>query len=300
MIHGLLPVDKPEGISSAQVVRYVKKLEGVSKTGHMGTLDPFATGLLLVGLNKGTKLSRFFLSGSKRYTARLHLGVETDTLDSTGTVVEELSVPAHLDEPIISSAVGHFKGQQQQVPPTFSALKHNGKPLYWYAREGKTVEKPPRDIEIFDIRVVRIDLPYIDIEVACSGGTYIRSLAYDIGKKLDCTAHLAELRRTGVCGFAVEDAVDFESIVQKDTPCLDKHIISLFEALWFLPAVQAEDPVMEKKIKHGQRLSVKDGLPDPAGTKTPVRIIDRAGFLCAVVEFDKFSGKFNYCCVFTA
>ena len=299
MMHGILPVDKPEDMSSAQVVRYVKKLEGISKTGHMGTLDPFATGLLLVGLNKGTRLSRFFLSGSKRYSARLHLGVETDTLDRTGTVVEEVPVPAHLDEPVISSAVEHFKGPQQQVPPVFSALKHNGKPLYRYAREGKTVEKPPRDIEIFDIRVVCIDLPYIDIDVACSGGTYIRTLAVDIGKKLGCTAHLDGLRRTGACGFAVEDAVDVESVVQKDVPRLEKYTISLSGALSFLPAVQA-DSGMEKKVKHGQRLCLRDGLSDPSHTQGPVRIVDRAGRLCAVVEFDKSSWKFKYCCVFTA
>lgn len=299
MIHGILPVDKPEGMSSAQVVRYVKKLETVSKTGHMGTLDPFATGLLLVGLNKGTKLSRFFLSGSKRYLARLHLGVETDTLDRTGTVLEELPVPAHLDEPSISSAVEHFRGPQQQIPPTFSALKHNGKPLYRYAREGKTVEKPPRDINIFDIRVKGVEIPYIDIDVVCSGGTYIRTLAVDIGKELGTTAHLAGLRRTGSCGFSVGDAVDFQSVAQKDIPCLENHTIHLSRALSFLPSVEA-NPEMEKKIKHGQRLSVKDGLPDPSAKETPVRIIDRTGSLCAVVEFDNSSGKLNYCCVFSA
>ncbi len=299
MVHGILPVDKPADMSSAAVVRCVKKLETVSKTGHMGTLDPFATGLLLVGLNKGTKLSRFFLAGSKRYTARLHLGVETDTLDRTGTVIEELPLPPYLDRQSVSDVVSCFKGPQKQIPPAFSALKHNGRPLYRYAREGKAVEKPPRDVEIFDIRVERVDLPYLDIDVACSGGTYIRTLAVDIGKKLGLPAHLAGLRRTESCGFSLEDAVNFQCIAQQDIPCLEKHTIPLSEALSSLPAVEA-DPDMEEKVRYGQRLSVRDGLPDPSACDSPVRIIDRTGRLCAVVEFDKSSGKLNYCCVFTA
>lgn len=299
MIHGILPVDKPGDISSAQVVRYVKKLEGVWKTGHMGTLDPFATGLLLVGVNKGTKLSRFFLAGSKRYTARLHLGIETDTLDRTGSVVEELPLPSSIDDQVICRVVEQFRGLHQQVPPVFSALKHNGKPLYRYAREGKAVEKPPRDMEIFDIRVERVDLPYIDIDVTCSGGTYIRTLARDIGKKLGACAHLAELRRTESCGFSVEDGVDFKSVVQKEISCLEKNTITLSQALSFLPAVKA-DPGMEKKVKHGQRLSFKDGLPEPGPTENRLRVIDRKGRLSAVVKFEASSGKFNYCCVFSA
>lgn len=298
MKHAVLPVDKPEGISSAAVVRHVKKLENVLKAGHMGTLDPFATGLLLLGINKGTKISRFFLNGSKRYSARIHLGVETDTLDKTGAVIREQALPEPMDEQTIRNAVESFKGQAQQIPPAYSALKHKGKPLYRYAREGRTVEKPPRDIEIFDIKVCRIDLPYIDIDVSCSGGTYIRTLAFDIGKELGCTAHLNRLRRTGACGFSISEAVDFKLVEQRDVSGLEKHSTPLVNALEFLPSVTA-DPHMETKVKHGQRLSLKDGMPEPSHTVSPVRIIDQAGGLCAVVEFDKSSGSFNYCCVFS-
>ncbi|MCF8044771.1 MAG: hypothetical protein K9J83_02835, partial [Desulfarculaceae bacterium] len=144
-----------------------------------------------------------------------------------------------------------------------------------------------------------VEIPYIDIDVVCSGGTYMRTLAVGIGKELGTTAHLAGLRRTGSCGFSVGDAVDFQSVAQKDIPCLENHTIHLSRALSFLPSVEA-NPEMEKKIKHGQRLSVKDGLPDPSAKETPVRIIDRTGSLCAVVEFDNSSGKLNYCCVFSA
>lgn len=197
MKNGILAIHKPEGLSSARVVARVKKALGAKKAGHTGTLDPFATGLLLCAINKGTRISGYFLGGRKKYEARVCLGVETDTYDLTGqTVFSAEEKVSKIKTEDIEVAVASFAGIQDQVPPAFSALKHQGQPLYKLARQGKKILKPPRRIEIFNIRIKNIESPHIDLEIFCSAGTYIRSIAFDLGRKLGCGAHLSKLCRT--------------------------------------------------------------------------------------------------------
>ena len=201
--HGFIAIDKPEGISSAKVVHKIKKKWNIKKIGHTGTLDPFATGLLLCGINKGTKISRFFLGGTKKYTAVIYLGIETDTLDLTGKIVKKTSKIQieNIPHNKIIDTLNNFIGHQLQKPPIYSALKHKGQPLYRLARQGKAITKPSRNIEIFSIDLIKINMPFIKIHVHCSSGTYIRSLAKDIGEKLGCGGHLFSLRRTNLKKF---------------------------------------------------------------------------------------------------
>jgi len=294
MKSGILPICKPEGISSARVVHLVKKFSEAKKAGHMGTLDPFATGLLLCGINQGTRISKFFLNGSKRYEAKICLGIETDTFDCTGTVLQQKESLDNISKEQIIDIVIGFNGKQKQVPPAFSALKHNGKPLYKYAREGQAILKPARDIEIFEITMGKIELPFIYIDVLCSAGTYIRTIAHDIGKKLGCGANLAALLRTETCGFYLKDSVELSSLEKMDIAEIDKKILPLAQALSFMPAHIA-DVNLENKIRFGQKIEFDDGLPEGDGF---LRILTKTEELAAIVEYDKINSKFNYCCVF--
>ena len=294
MKSGVLPICKPEGVSSAKVVSIVKKVSCSTKVGHMGTLDPFATGLLLCGINKGTRISRFFLNGSKRYKAKICLGIETDTFDCTGNILQKSDIPDNISEEKIIEIVNSFKGEQKQIPPAFSALKHKGKPLYKYAREGQDIIKPARDIEIFEILIEKIEIPFVHISILCSKGTYIRTIASDIGKKLGCGAHLASLLRTETCGLFLDDAVELADLeTMSDSAILDK-IIPLAQALFFMPS-HTVGIKSENKIRFGQKIGVEDGLPEESGF---LRVLTKEGNLAAIVEYDKINHAFNYCCVF--
>ncbi|MCA1794176.1 MAG: tRNA pseudouridine(55) synthase TruB [Desulfobacteraceae bacterium] len=227
MKNGILLVNKPEGVSSARVVDQVKKIFQVKKAGHTGTLDPFATGLLPVALGQATRLSRFFLGSAKQYRAVVTLGVETDTLDKTGKVLSRAGADqlAAIQPEEVQQVVAGFAGVQQQVAPSFSALKHQGQPLYKLARQGKMIKKPPRTIEIHAIRVTAMTLPEFEITVHCSGGTYIRSLAHDMGRLLGCGAHLSGLCRTGVSQFTLDRAHDLDMLQTCDRQTAASHII---------------------------------------------------------------------------
>lgn len=301
MKNGIIPINKPEGISSAQAVTRVKKILKVKKLGHTGTLDPFATGLLLCTINKGTKISRFFLGGDKRYTARICLGIKTDTYDLTGEIISRVPVEGieSLENSEIEKVVQSFSGVQNQVPPAYSALKHNGQPLYKLAREGNPVQKPPRQIEVFDIKILKIQLPNIDIDVHCSSGTYIRSLAYDIGEKLGCGAHLSRLCRTQSSHFRLENAVDLDTLNNKGREGAQDFIMSLSDCLYYLPKIVVE-PALEKKISFGQRLSNEEIGFDNLASDQPVRVVDESDNLLAIIEWDSTREAYNYSCVFCA
>ncbi|MCK5098322.1 MAG: tRNA pseudouridine(55) synthase TruB [Desulfobacteraceae bacterium] len=294
MKSGILPIYKPEGLSSARVVSIVKKTLSAKKAGHMGTLDPFATGLLLCGIDKGTRISKFFLNGPKRYKAKVCLGIETDTYDGTGTITHKVDSVDNISKEKILKIVNQFKGKQEQIPPSYSALKHKGKPLYKYAREGRHIVKPPRDIEIFEILIEKIELPFVHIDVLCSAGTYIRTIAYDIGKKLGCGAHLASLARTETCGFSLEDAVALNELETMGSSAIKDKIIPLAQALTFMPAHNA-DTKLENKIRFGQKIDLEDELPI---CENFLRILTKEGELAAIVEYDKIKCAFNYSCVF--
>ena len=215
---GVYPVDKPEGVTSFAVVRRIRRLLGIKKVGHAGTLDPFASGLLLVCAGReATRHVDALMAGRKSYTARIKLGVETDTLDPEGRVIAEAPVPA-IDEAALRACLAALTGEIMQRPPIFSALKHEGKPLYRYAREGAPIEKPPRPVHIhsLDLLAWNADAHELDIAVTCGKGAYIRSLARDIGEKLGTRAHLTMLRRTAIGPFDVTEALDGQALFAEE------------------------------------------------------------------------------------
>ncbi len=205
---GVVLVDKPVGPTSFRMVQQVRRALGIKKVGHAGTLDPFASGLLVICVSRpATRIISQLMEGEKEYLGVLRLGLETDTQDGEGEIVAEYDVPA-LDQPTIEACLATFMGPQMQQPPQFSALKHKGKPLYYYARKGIVVEKEPRQITIFLLEFVKYIEQYLHIRVVCSKGTYIRTLATDIGRALGCGAYLHELRRIRSGPFHVKDAID--------------------------------------------------------------------------------------------
>jgi len=203
---GVLIVDKEEGETSFSVVRKVKKLLQAGKVGHAGTLDPFATGLLLVLIGQGTKLSPYLMAGDKTYLGTLTLGTETDTLDRTGRVTNVKPVPK-LDPELVRERAKAFVGETEQTPPSFSALKVQGKRAYSLARKGLPVNLEKRRVRIMEWTVLALDLPDVTFRVVCSSGTYVRTLAADLGRALGVGAHLKTLRRTVIGPYRVEDAL---------------------------------------------------------------------------------------------
>lgn len=205
---GIFPIDKPVGPTSFRIVQQVRRALGIKKTGHSGTLDPFASGLLVVCAGRAaTKLVPWLMDGEKVYDAVLDLGVETDTLDLEGEVVARSEV-GDISKDKIESCLASFTGSQMQVPPQYSAVKHKGKPLYYYARKGIEIKKEARQVEIPEIKYFSYSENSLKIRVRCSKGTYIRTLASDIGKALGCGACLSGLRRQQSGFLSVAEAVD--------------------------------------------------------------------------------------------
>ena len=201
---GLLLVDKPRGITSHDAVSRVRRSLGIRKVGHSGTLDPLATGLLVMGVGRGTRLLRFLSEFPKLYEGTGVLGVETTTLDSEGDVVRE--APVAVTEPELRATIASFLGDIQQAPPAYSAVKVGGERSYKAARRGEAVDPPPRRVHVYAFNVRNFDSPRFDFRVRCSGGTYVRSLVADVGHALECGAHVTALRRTAVGPFGVEEA----------------------------------------------------------------------------------------------
>jgi len=256
-IDGLLVVDKPEGITSLDVVREVKRRFGVKKAGHIGTLDPFATGVLPVVINEGTKLVPFLKEGPKEYEATLRLGEETDTDDWTGNVIMKKSwEEVHPDQ--VEALIQTFSGKIRQIPPMFSAIKIQGKSLYRLARQGMVVERKEREVEIYNIQIEELDLPLVHFIVSCSKGTYIRSLGRDIGKKIGCGAHLLSLRRNRSGPFTLEQAISWEELKHLSHPdALYPWLISLEAALPSLPEVIGDEQLVQK-VRFGREMMVQD------------------------------------------
>ncbi len=210
-INGMLLLDKGAGMSSNAAVQRVKRLFQANKVGHTGSLDPIATGLLPLCLGEATKLSGFLLNSDKRYFTRVRLGRTTTTADTEGETLEEKPVPA-LDDALIETVLQLFRGDIEQMPPMYSALKHQGRRLYDLARRGMDVEREPRRISIYQLRLVDYGADFIDLDVHCSKGTYIRSLAEDIGAALGCGGHVELLRRTAVGKLALARAMRLEEL----------------------------------------------------------------------------------------
>lgn len=205
-IDGILLVDKDAGWTSHDACALIRNKFRIKRVGHAGTLDPFATGLLIVLLGKATKLSDSFMAFDKQYSGTIRLGITSDSYDSQGTVVSEKPWE-HITEQLIHEKVNQFRGDLEQEPPMMSAIRQQGVRLYKLARQGKTVERPKRKVTVFKFDIKQIRLPFIDIEVHVSKGTYVRSLAHDLGESLGCGAILESLRRTKIGDYCVEHAV---------------------------------------------------------------------------------------------
>ncbi len=209
-MNGVIVIDKPKGVTSHDVVASVKRKLKASKVGHLGTLDPNATGVLPLVINKTTKLAIYLGGVRKAYTATMKLGEETDTYDVEGKVTNSFPID-NISDDDIKSALKGFVGRIDQVPPMFSAVKRKGTPLYKLARKGVVVEREPKEIEIYAIEVVDISPPYVVFNVECSRGTYIRTLCHDAGRTLSCGGHLTDLRRTLSGPFTIDDAVSLDA-----------------------------------------------------------------------------------------
>ena len=256
-VDGLLIVDKPEGMTSLEVVKQIKRRFHVKKAGHIGTLDPFATGVLPIVINEGTKLVPFLEEEPKEYEAVMKLGEETTTDDFTGKVTLRGSWDDVTPE-LIHTVSQNFLGRIQQIPPMFSALKLNGTPLYRLARKGIEVERKEREVEIFKLQIEEMNLPKVRFKVSCSRGTYIRSLGKDIGKKIGCGAHLLSLKRIRSGLFTLEGAIPWERLKNlSSAEELSPWMISLKEALPRLPEVIGDERLV-KKIRFGKKMVVRD------------------------------------------
>ena len=214
MNSGIFLINKDKGLSSNKAIQKIRRRLNIKKIGHFGTLDPLAEGLLICGINRGTKLSERFLNLDKSYFSRIMLGIKTTTDDSEGNIIEEKNIQASEKE--ILETIKTFVGESKQKPPFFSALKYKGKPLYKYAREGKLVEKEPRDIKIYKILDIVIENAFVSCKISCSKGTYIRSIARDLGDKLGCGGHLVELVRLSQGKFELKDAKKVDDIQMSD------------------------------------------------------------------------------------
>ena len=256
-IDGLLIVDKPEGITSMGVVREVKRRFGIKKVGHIGTLDPFATGVLPVVMNEGTKVVPFLEEEPKEYEATLKLGEETTTDDWTGEVVSRQPWEGTFPETVHEAFRG-FLGRIHQTPPMFSAIKVQGRPLYRLARKGIEIERKEREITIFELSINAIRLPHVDFKVSCSKGTYIRTLAKDLGKKIGCGAHLLRLRRIRSGPFTLDRSISWETLqTLSKSADLGPWVITLKEALKGLPEVIGNERLV-RKVRVGQEMVVRD------------------------------------------
>ena len=287
MIDGALLVDKPLGLSSNAVLQKAKKLFGAAKAGHAGTLDPLASGLLLVLFGEATKFAGPLLDDDKEYLATLKLGEKTSTGDAEGTVLEKKEV--QVSEAQIDAALRGFRGEIEQVPPMHSALKRDGVPLYALARRGETVERAARRVRIAELEKLRFQSPYVHLRVRCSKGTYVRTLAEDIGAALGSGAHLAALRRTACGRFSVHDAVTLDTLSALPEPLRARHLLSLPALLAGLPRTEL-DPEQAARFRNGQVLKAfpgqglcavygADGVliglgqADPGGTLRPQRLL---------------------------
>lgn len=287
MIHAALLLDKPVGISSNRALQEARKLFRSEKAGHAGTLDPLASGLLLVLFGEATKLAGPLLDDDKEYLATLKLGEKTSTADAEGELLEKKDVQVSPTQ--LEAALERFRGDIDQVPPMHSALKRDGVPLYQRARRGETVERAARRVRIAELERLQFDSPYVHLRVRCSKGTYVRTLAEDIGAALGSGAHLAALRRTACGRFRVEDAVTLDTLGAMPEALRARHLLALPALLAGLPRTEL-DPEQAARFRNGQVLKafpgeglcavygadgalIGLGQADPGGTLRPQRLL---------------------------
>lgn len=261
-VHGVLLLDKPVGLSSNDALIKAKRLFNAQKAGHTGTLDPFATGLLPLCFGEATKFSQDLLEADKTYQTIVHLGISTTTGDTEGEVIETSSVS--ISEQQIQHVLAQFRGDIQQVPPMYSALKRDGKPLYEYARAGITLEREARAVSIHLLELINYEAPFLTLNVRCSKGTYIRVLGEDIGKALGCGAHLQALRRTHVGHLVLEKSITLDVLTEMDEASRFSLLAPVDALLSSFPKIELSDE-LAKRFLQGQRLALgKEDIIVPA------------------------------------
>ena len=280
---GIIVIHKEKGFTSHDVVAKLRGILHMKKIGHTGTLDPDATGVLPVALGKGTKLVDLLTDKEKTYEAVLHLGIDTDTQDMSGTVLEER--PVNVTEEEVRKVLKSFVGEQLQVPPMYSALKVNGKKLYELAREGKTVERKARPVCFYEIEPLEFHLPLVKIRVTCSKGTYIRTLCSDIGEKLGCGGCMEALVRTQVERFVKEEAMTLDEIeTARDEGILTEKIVPIEEMFSAYPAA-AVIPEADSLVKNGNPLKPEELCLGESQAET-IRVYDSTGRFMGIYRYE--------------
>ncbi len=271
----ILPVDKPPGPTSHDVVRAARKALGNRRIGHTGTLDPFASGLLMLCVGRATRVAEYLSAQDKTYEAVAHLGVTTDTLDTEGSIVDEREGWEELDEPRIEAVLDRFRGEIDQVPPEYSAKKIDGVAAYRRVRRGESVALEPVRVRVASLDIVHLDLPRLGLRVTCSSGTYVRALARDIGLALGVGAHLVSLRRTAIGELSVERALAIDDLVTSER--VAAAALTPLVALGHLPTLDLDDAAMAR-IMHG------GSIPAPRGSAGGTVVLAHAGSLVAIGE----------------
>ena len=283
-VNGVLLLDKPEGLSSNTALQKARRLYNAEKAGHTGVLDPLATGLLPVCFGEATKFAQYLLDADKAYTATLKLGEASSTGDAEGEIIAATRADISLAE--FQTACQALTGNIRQVPPMFSALKHEGKPLYEYARKGIVIERKPRDITIYAIDITEFDAPKAVIDVRCSKGTYIRTLSEDIAKHIGTFAHLTALRRTETAGFTIRESYTLDALAELNETDRDALLLPCDALVRHLPKIELNDRAVAM-LKCGQRPQFTENI----SAEQPIRVYDRSGTFIGLVEYQKEIGR---------
>jgi tRNA pseudouridine55 synthase len=286
VVSGVLVVDKPIGLTSHDIVQIIRRGTGIRRAGHTGTLDPRASGVLVVLLGPAVRLSEYVSASDKRYQATIHLGSSTDTYDSEGTITN--SSPAdHINEDEFNEILETFVGEMEQVPPPYSAVKVKGRKAYEIAREGEEIELAPRIVNVYSLEILEWAPPEVVVDVYCSSGTYVRSLANDLGKALGTGAHLVGLRRTKSGRFTLRDAVPMRRLQDAfEAGNWYRYLIPAAEALADWPAIELDADEVEL-IRHGHR------VPCEIGQKGLARGVSEQGDLVALLEADEVTNEWQ-------
>jgi len=278
-LNGVVVINKTKGLSSNRVLQQLKYLFNAQKAGHTGTLDPMATGVLPICFGRATKIAQYLLDSDKEYIATIKLGIETDSGDAEGEVISHNDNIPELSQNLIERTLERFRGKIFQVPPMYSALKYNGQPLYKLAREGKTVEIKPRKITIYELELLVFDKEELQVRVKCSKGTYIRSLAIDIGKDMGCGGHLIALQRTQSGPFNLDQAFELEQL--KDLS-LDEKVASIAN----IESVFVDKPIYTLEENEKEDLYKRGLFGNKPNLNGTIRIYDNDRFV-AIAEFDE-------------
>ncbi len=280
-INGIVLLNKPTGMSSNGALQHVKHLFHAKKAGHTGALDPLATGMLPLCMGEATKLCQYLLEVDKTYIVTAQLGVRTTTSDSEGEVVSEREVPA-LTQAQIETALDTFRGTIQQVPSMFSALKYQGQPLYKLARQGIEVERPSREITVYENKLLNWQDNQLTLEISCSKGTYIRTIVDDLGELLGCGAHVIALHRSSVAGFDESQMVTMQQLNdgfdESDMACLDSHLLPMSQALQHWTTIKVND-LLIRCLRQGQAVVIPN-----APSEGLMRLMDDNDQLVAIAE----------------